>query len=495
MKILKSNHRAIKQPSGAKLPLLAMLFIVTTFSSCKKFLEEPVDNRTLITTISDMEKTLNTLLPYSDHHFTDLMTDDYIFRDLSGHNVESATESLLPIFEFAITRQSISIDKFLSSGFNPAMAYRRYYYRIINSLLLIEKAQSLQPGSAEEKVRINAIIGKAKATKAYCNFMLVSLFGKQYNPATAETDMSVPLIESYNGEAIVPYPKVSVKKIFDNVEADLLEALKLLKDTETQNAQFTFTKDAVYAFLTRLYLNKKDWDNTIKYADLLLARRSVPLNNKQIRTSITDYAQYSSTYFNPSNESYILMGNNTYQLLAYFFNGMYPYPAVQLLRDNAADPANNYVIITSPLVNDYVPQKLMNFQATSARSFNLPLFTVDEVYFNRAEASIEKNNGITAVAKSDLDLLMRTQNYSAAGLNTKITQLNALSTRTASINFLLLLKRIRFMSEGMRWFDMKRHNLPVTHVGRTGTYTIDGTDPNAYVIQLPLEEITRNSGL
>ena len=125
----------------------------------------------------------------------------------------------------------------------------------------------------------------------------------------------------------------------------------------------------------------------------------------------------------------------------------------------------------------------------------MPLFTVDEVYFNRAEASIEKNNGITAAAKSDLDLLMRTQNYSTTGLNTKVTQLNAVSTRATSINFLLLLKRIRFTSEGMRWFDMKRHNLPVTHVGRSGTYTIDGTDPNAYVIQLPLEEITRNSGL
>ena len=90
---------------------------------------------------------------------------------------------------------------------------------------------------------------------------------------------------------------------------------------------------------------------------------------------------------------------------------------------------------------------------------------------------------------------MRAQNYSAAGLNTKVNQLNALTNRASSINFLLLLKRIRFTSEGMRWFDMKRHNLPVTHVGRTGTYTIDGKDPNAYVIQLPLEEITRNSGL
>ena len=107
--------QAANRLRGAKLFSLAFLFVLTTFSSCKKFLEEPVDNRTLITTVPDMEKTLNTLLPYSDHHFTDIMSDDYIFRDLSGHIVESAAESVLPIFEFAINRQSISIDKFLCS--------------------------------------------------------------------------------------------------------------------------------------------------------------------------------------------------------------------------------------------------------------------------------------------------------------------------------------------------------------------------------------------
>lgn len=56
---------------------LYLLLITGTLGSCKKFLEEQVDNRTLITSITDMEKTVNYLLPYSDYHFTDLMTDDY----------------------------------------------------------------------------------------------------------------------------------------------------------------------------------------------------------------------------------------------------------------------------------------------------------------------------------------------------------------------------------------------------------------------------------
>lgn len=477
------------------IKIIYTALLVTSVSSCSKFLEEPVDNRTLITTLPDMEKTLNYLLPYSDHHFTDIMTDDYIFRDLSGHIVASATESLLPIFEFAINRTSITGNQFLASGFNPVTAFRRYYYDIINALLMIDKATAYQPKNSEEEERKNVIIGKALATKAYCNFMLTNLFAKQYNPATAASDMAIPFIEAYNGAAIVPYSQASVKKVYDAVEADLLKALKLVKDEELTNAPFTFSKDAMFSLLSRLYLNKKDWDNCIKYSDSLIARRAVVLNVRKTRADIIDYAAYSSQYFDPANACYILMGNNTYQLLAYFYNGMYPYPILQLMQQNNADPANNFIIQTSALFRDYVPQKFGKFFNTSARNFNLPLLTVDEVYFNRAEANIEKNNGINQSAINDLSLLIDNQTFTTAEGNNKKNQLPGLTTRSTALNMLLLVKRIRFTGEAMRWFDMRRHNIPVEHIGRSGTYRIDGTKPEDYVIKLPLEEITRNIGV
>lgn len=466
-----------------------------TASSCKKYLEEPVDNRTLITTIPDMEKTLNYLHPYSDHHFTDLMTDDYIFRDLAGHNVEQVVEQLLPIFELAVTRQSLSATSFLSSGFNPVTAFRRYYYSIINATLIIEKAEAYQPASAAEAGNIRVITGKALAIRAYCHYMLVNMFAKQYNPATAGADKGIPFIGQYSGEPVVPYPKASIEKVYESVEQDLLAALDMVNDTEISNAQFTFSKDGILALLSRMYLNKKDWDNCIRYSTQLLQRRNIPLNVGELRKSIRDYAQYSSAYFNPNNPAYLTIGNNTYQLMAYFWMGMFPYPARQVMANYGADDDNDYIIQTSPLFRDYVPQKLMIFQSQATRSGNFPLLTVDEVFFNRAEAEIEKNNGITPAAKADLTVLIQNQNLTQTTADKRIAEIDTLSGRKEAISFLLLLKRIRFSSEGMRWFDIRRHNLPVEHVGRSGTYKIDGTDPEDYVIQLPAEEIIRNPGL
>ncbi|BAV05541.1 SusD family protein [Filimonas lacunae] len=470
-----------------------VLLLATGATSCNKFLEEPVDNRTLIQTLPDMEKVLNSNLPYSDHHFTDLMTDDYVFRDLSGHIVASATDALLPIFEFACNRENISSNQYLSSGFNPVTAFRRYYYCMVNSLLVIDRAKAYPSRNAQDEARVKVILGRAKAIRAYCNYMLVSLFAKQYNASTAATDVAVPFIEKYNGEAIVPYATTTVAKLYDVIEDDLLQAYSLLQEEDVDGDPFSFGVDAVLALLSRVYLNKKDWDNCIKYSNMLIDRRPSVLNVRKLRTENTDYAAYSGLYFDPANKSDILMGSNTYQLIAYFFHGFYPYPALQLMQANSADPTNNYIIQTSPLFRDYVPQKFGKFFNSSTRNFNLPLLTADEVYFNRAEASIEKNNGMNSVAIADLSLLIDNQTFTTAEGNNKKSQLAGLTTRKPAIDMLLLIKRIRFSSEGMRWFDIRRHNIAVSHLGRSGTYTVSKAED--YVIKLPLEEITRNMGL
>ncbi|WP_206022512.1 RagB/SusD family nutrient uptake outer membrane protein [Pseudoflavitalea sp. G-6-1-2] len=475
--------------------ILCLLLISGLLGSCKKFLEEQVDNRTLIITIPDMEKNLNFLLPHSDHHFTDLMTDDYIFRDLSGHIVATAAEQVLPIFELAITRESMPATQFLSSGFNPVMAFRRNYYKIINCWMLIERASKYKPVNDQEKRRLEIIIAKAKATKAYCNYMLASLFAKQYDPATAASDKGIPYIDKYNGEPVVGYKIVSLKEIFASVEDDLLSALSVVDDVEPEGAPFTFSKEAILGLLSRLYLDKRDWDNCIKYSNDLLRRRGTPLNVKQLRSSITDYAMYSDKYFDPANSSYLLMGGNTYQLIAYFYSGMYPYPALQLMQNAGADDDGSYVIQTSALFRDFVPQKFGKFFTTATRNFNLPLITVDEVYFNRAEATIMKNGGLTNASKADLALMIKNQTFIDDAADFYIASMEDMTGVEEPLDLLLMVKRIRFSSEGMRWFDMKRHRIPVSHVGRSGTYTIDGTSADAYVIKLPTEEITRNPDL
>ncbi|NQX40746.1 SusD family protein [Pedobacter steynii] len=471
---------------------LILFIAIAPLASCKKFLEADIDNRTSLDQLKDLEKAIIAIEPGSDHHFTDFMTDDYVYKDIAGHVVRDANEKIKPLFTFEILKNSVDKNQMFADGLNPNSAFLRYYFRINNANLLISKAEELKSAKAGEAARLNNVIAHAKSIKAYCNFMLANLFGKQYDAATAATDLAAPYIGEYNSKAIVNRPRASVKLLYDEVEKDWLSALELMDDKNPFfNSKFYFSKRAIYGLLSRLYLNKKEWDNATKYADLAVQADALPLNIAKIRGGTQDPDLFSKTYFDPVNPSYLMMGNNTYQLLAYFFSGYYPYTLSSFMLDQGG---HSGTIRTSPLYDDIIMVKFVYFSTQSNRNMNMPLITVDEALFNRAEAQIEKNQLLNDVAKADLLSLINNQSmqYTPDKLKERTDELEAANTKEKAISLLLKIKRMRFGNEGMRWFDIKRHQLPVTHNMNGTDYKLTGTNANEYVIKMPLEEIQFN---
>src|SRR5690606_35420976 len=123
---------------------------------------------------------------------------------------------------------------------------------------------------------------------------------------------------------------------------------------------------------------------------------------------------------------------------------------------------------------------------------NLPLITVDEVLFNHAEASLEKLGTFNADAKTKLISIIDNLNFTTAATTSYKNEVNNAATKAAGLTVLLKLKRSRFFAEGVRFFDSKRHKLPITHNFEGTNFSIDGTSPNDYVIKLPVEEIQFN---
>jgi len=478
---------------------LLSICIAFLLSSCDKFLEEPVDGRTAISIISDMEKVLNSIHPLSDHHFTDLMTDDYMSKSIAGHVVRTVEEQLLPIFSLAITKESFPNSSFLLAGFNPNTAFRRYYYNIHNATFLLDRTNSFVPNNEIDTKKIQNIRSKALAIRAYSHFMLVNLFGPQYNETTSVTDLAMPYIDKYYPEAVVNFPRETVKKIYDGIESDLLTALELAPQSEENGLlePFSFSRKAILALFSRFYLHKKDWDKCLKYSNELLVSRSAPLNVTGLRTaSGNNHDKFSLDYFKPDNQAYIMMGNNTYQLIGYFFHGFYPDPIRAFISSYGADPSNNLFIQTSPLFNDFIPMKYLYFYSLDKRNMNMPIFTVDEVMFNKAESIIQKNNGPSDESSIILRKLMEAQQMRTPMINTRMQEFIESGSANAAILKVLDLKRVRFFSEGMRWFDMRRLGLPLSHKLPSGDeIIIDGKNPEDYVIKLPQEEISNNIGL
>ncbi len=149
-----------------------------------------------------------------------------------------------------------------------------------------------------------------------------------------------------------------------------------------------------------------------------------------------------------------------------------------------------------PKVNEYFVRLSVN--ATIGYPYVMvPLFTAEEVLFNKIEANIYLNN--LSAALQDLNTYVSTRifNYDAATntiTNSKLlAYYNTNDLRVALLGALLDYKRAEFVQEGMRWFDLLRYNTPVTHTTTDqGTFVLEAGDKRR---QFQIPESARLSGV
>jgi hypothetical protein len=146
---------------------------------------------------------------------------------------------------------------------------------------------------------------------------------------------------------------------------------------------------------------------------------------------------------------------------------------------------NNYVI---PKINEYFLRSSVNANI-GLPYVMVPLLTAEEVLFNRAEAYIYLNNINDALQDLNTYASTRIVNYSVASHNIDAAKLQAYyrstNTRLNALNAVLDFKRAEYVQEGMRWFDLLRFKIPVTHTLAEGpSRTLKANDPMR-VFQIP----------
>src|SRR5690606_37681973 len=97
----------------------------------------------------------------------------------------------------------------------------------------------------------------------------------------------------------------------------------------------------------------------------------------------------------------------------------------------------------------------------------VPVFTVDEALMNRAEAYAEIGNFEAALSDINTFASTRITNYNAnthAVTLTKVANFYEIDDpKEGIIQSILDLKKAEFVQEGIRWFDILRHDLTVVH--------------------------------
>jgi tetratricopeptide (TPR) repeat protein len=464
---------------------------------CEDFLSETPDNRASLDTPEKVAELLVTAYPEGNYiPFCEAMSDNVEDNFGGAQDVTNAD----PYFwrDGAATWQD-----------SPENYWNECYTAIAASnhaLRAIEKSADPSMYDAQK--------GEALLARAYSHFMLVSLFANMYDPETADTDPGIPYVTDPETISLKTYERKTVQYVYEMIEKDITDGLTLIDDQSyggdgnnaSNLARFHFTTAAAHAFASRYYLYKKQYDKVIEHADQVLNGSDVV---SSLRPWTTTYRTYTtnelSLAYTRSTEKTNLLLCETASNWGVLFNS-FRYSTGAARMDEMLfqfNPARDFYAYSSLYTNTgvhFINKFREHFvrigtNATTGYSYTIiPLFTMEEVFLNRAEAYAMQVEFRKALDEMNRFISTRVLNYNPEQHNVTYNRLYNLyqenDNKKAIVRGILELRRIEFLHEGLRWFDILRHKIPVVHTTVDGEIMELNPDDPRRVLQIPAEAIS-----
>lgn len=370
--------------------------------------------------------------------------------------------------------------------------------------------------------RVKALYGEAFLLRAYLHFMLVNIWSEPYGTQKSLSSAGIPYITKPEKYAIVSYDRSTVEEVYSNIEKDLKLGITLVDDSYYRLPKYHFNKKAAYAFASRFYLMKGEWDKVERYSDYVLGYnpRKV-LRNWRALEGVRGrlYQKYTSPQA-PCN----LLLTTTESRYARYLPLLKYGPIIKTVEnifdkkgiDGSSVVKHLNMRTTFPFItSENGPQNsfyMAKFDESVRQitSGNNPrgiyvtniLFTTDEVMLNRIEALTMQRKYDEAIeqlllymdAKFGMELpcphtaytWTNTDNYNVYTpfYGMTIKQLALIKTITD-------FRQKEFYEEGLRWFDIRRFYLPVKRSTTYKNYRPLEKEDFRKVLQIPSEAINR----
>ncbi|MBO9632058.1 MAG: RagB/SusD family nutrient uptake outer membrane protein [Chitinophagaceae bacterium] len=445
--------------------------ILLLATGCSKFTDVKPKGKLIPTTVEDYEGFLNDIvLADAAYIYSEYMSDDLTLTDAAAASQAGNR-----------TGKSYFWDKDLIKSTEDDAEWNTPYNRIYYCNLVLDNIDNATDGTEASKNRIRS---EAMIHRAYYLFNMANLYGKDYQEASAATDLAVPILLKADLEA--KSTRATVKEVYDKVIADLTAAINNPDLPDFGRNYVHPGKAAAMAILARVYFLKGDYKNAADYADAALAKKS----------TLVDYNTWEFT--NPARP----------------FSGIKNKTAPELNPENLYCRTNSYTNIfirfmINPDLHAVLGEKdlryVFNFTrltSTGATSTNplpdylngAPNFSIGVPEMMLIKAEYLARQGQINDAMTILNTL-RTKRFKPADY----IALTAANADEALVKVLEERRRELFY-HGTRWYDLKRLNhdgrfqktLTRSHNGRTETLAPGSP---RYLMQIAPKIIGLNPGI
>lgn len=474
---------------------IALAGFSMTAAGCKKYLEQTPDLRTQLNSKEKVAQLLISAYPKGDYlAFTENGSDN---AEDKGPNTEYLTTSSSDSWEYNYFWRDYENGAQVNGSTD--FYWNECYLAIAsanNALEYIEKNPN--------DVSLIPYKGEALVARAYAHFMLVSLYAKTYEIGGTNGSPGIPYVTKPETVVSGKYQRETVAITYDKIEKDLTEGLPLLNNSVYKVPKYHFTTTAANAFAARFYLFKGDFAKVITHAGNVFENSTQTVGmlrpwNASYNSVVPD--EFNTIFTQSSQNSNLLMGESNSVWARNFY---IRYSLGQSIIASTVEGRN----ISG---GDYAYRQFNREPFFSLRKFKelffesqigsgfgqpyimVPLLTADELLMNRAEAYVMSNQYDLALQDINDFLSTRILNYNASSNNVSLQRIaayyNIADPKAGLIKTILDLKRVEFISEGLRWFDLNRHKLTIRHsildANRVATYVELKADDPRRVFQLP----------
>lgn len=490
-----------------KKNIIILFITAASFTSCNKYLDTNPDMRTEINTVEKLAQLVGTAYPQYDYLAMAEMYSDNVSDkgpNVSGTHINNPFPELYRWEDVQETGRN-----------TPTQYWNGAYAGIAAANQALESIETYNMGP-----EANPYKGEALIARAYAHWMLVTFFAKPYEPDQPNDSPGIPYVLSPETQPIVKYSRGTVASVYEQVEKDLTEGLALLNGGTWKVPKYHFTPAAAHAFAARFYMFKKEWQKVIDHTNQVFVGGDYNGNLRNYTTelaaltSLTDY----NAYFTKADKKFNLLLHEVYAnyqrgdifpqsrfgFSQEIYNSVYSSAAPNPITPAGGVNTNFISRSITYGTGNYTTYTLREYFYITNATANIglpyimqPLFTADEALMNRAEAYAQLGNINEAITDLNLFASVRRINFASSGgvtVDKSKTFFNVADDKEAIILTALHFKRVAFMGEGMRWFDILRHKIPVKHSYLDEllnvTYEELGANDLRRAFQIPQEAIT-----
>lgn len=431
-------------------------------AGCDSFLNHEPDDRLKINSLDRIAQLVTGA--YNDYgvRFTDMSSDNVGLVD-GVYYTEIAMEDL-----YNWTRDIRNQEHQDSPG-----AFWVNSYDAISSVNVALDALDHLELKEEEKSRAAAVRGEALVLRSYYHFMLVNIFAPHYDENSASHTPGVPYMKDIENQLVVHYERASVEEVYRQAEEDLLEGIRLIEENKGNfnNNKYHFTLPTVYLYASRFYLFRnrnsgaqRDIDAAINFSEKSLQA----FGGVGMMRDWLDYARdnYGMVDVNQP-EVGMVQESPTWTILQYAYQ-----TTLVIKNDKFRNPFNfednRQQIVYKGSGNIFMPAFYYAVNPNGTKTLT-DVFPLTEAILNAAESYARNHEYGKAEELLHAFGSHVYKNYDKTKVNREwlakyygyFDEEN--KEELGLINYILFERRIHFLFQGKRWFDIRRYEINVEH--------------------------------